>query len=208
MDRPSPKIHASENPIGLIKKGNNKENWIILGNQIKKWHELGKYKQYYTEHNGSTPYRVIINDKHVYVFLRDEEGDKYSTLVLDTKYDKLFIGKNVAKYSVYKGSYLGSTILIEFKNKYILISNKIYEFETKEPIIKFISIMGNSSVPYPFALTEHYAYCLMHEGGGFKYLERDFGDIDPYIVLYDFKKEWNKKSYNVKVKILNNGLKY
>jgi len=193
MDRPSPKIHASENPVGLIKKGANKENWIILGNNIKKWHELGKFKQYYTQHNGATPYRVIINDKHVYVFSQEN-----GSLALDTKYDKIFIGKNVAKYAVYKGSYTGSTILIELNNKYILISNKIYEFETKEPIIKFVSIMGNSNVPYPFALTQNYAYCL----NGFRYFERDFGDIDPYIVLYDFDKVWNKKIYRAKVKIL------
>ena len=208
MDRPSPKIHASENQIGLIKKGQNKENWIILGNNIKKWYELGKYKQYYTEHNGSSPYRVIINDKHVYAFLRDEDGDNYSKLVLDTKYDKVFIGKSLSKYSEYTKPFTGSTILIELKNKYILISNKIYEFETKEPILKFVSIMGNSSVPYPFALTENYAYCLMDDGSGFKYFDRNFGDIDPYIVLYDFDKKWNAKINNVKVKKINNGTKY
>jgi len=207
MDRPSPKIHASENPIGLIKKGNNGDNWIILEkNKIKKWYELGQYKQYYTQHNGSKPYRVVINATHIYAFLHDENWDinAYPTLALDIKYDKVFIGKNVVKYAEYNGSYIGSTILIKVGNKYILISNKIYEFETKEPVLKFVSIMGNSNVPYPFALTKHYAYCL----NGFRYFDRDFGDIDPYIVLYDFEKVWNKKIYRVKTKIINNGLQY
>ena len=69
MNRKSPAIHASENPVGKIKKGVDKNNWIILEkNNIKKWYLLGKYKKYYTQDNGSKKYKVVINDKHIYIF--------------------------------------------------------------------------------------------------------------------------------------------
>lgn len=45
MNRKSPSIHASENEIGKISTGNDKNNWIILEkNKIKRWYLLGKYK--------------------------------------------------------------------------------------------------------------------------------------------------------------------
>ena len=69
MVRKSPAIHASENEIGKISIGNDKNNWIILEkNKIKKWYLLGKYKKYYTLDNGSKKYKVIINDKNIYIF--------------------------------------------------------------------------------------------------------------------------------------------
>ena len=71
------------------------------------------------------------------------------------------------------------------------ICDKIFKFKTKEPINKFVSQMVNSFVVYPFALTENYAYLIIEN----VYLQRDFGDIDPYEVYYDFKKEWNHKSF-------------
>ena len=54
--------------------------------------------------------------------------------------------------------------------------------------------MGNNFVVYPFALTNNYAYLIIEN----VYLERDFDDKEPYEVYYDFKKKWNRKSYNYK----------
>jgi hypothetical protein len=59
--------------------------------------------------------------------------------------------------------------------------------------------MGNSSVVYPFALTENYAYLIIEN----VYMKRDFGDIDPYEVYYDFKKIWNRKVYKFSSKKIN-----
>ena len=69
MSRQAPSIHASENPIGLIKKGNNGEYWIIIksGNN-KKWVMLGKYKKYKTIDNGSIKYTVIFSKTKILVF--------------------------------------------------------------------------------------------------------------------------------------------
>jgi hypothetical protein len=91
----------------------------------------------------------------------------------------------------------GSSILVEIKkNSYIFIGTKIIEFNTLEPIVEFHSIMGNSSVVYPFALTNNYAYLMLKN----VFLKHDFGDKDPYDVYYNFKKTNNKYTQ----KIINN----
>ena len=93
MNRKSPTAHAAENKIGQIKKGNDINNWIILEkNNVKRWYLLGKYKKYYTMDNGTNKYKIIINDKNIYVFYDEPE---YETLVYNIKnYKNIFIGKN------------------------------------------------------------------------------------------------------------------
>jgi hypothetical protein len=198
MNRKSPSIHASENPVGKIKIGNDKNNWIILEkNNIKKWYLLGKYKKYCTEDNGNKKYKIIINDNHIYIF-SNSEG--YDILTYEIKnYKNIFIGKNTKKYRIYDGLFIGSSILVEIKkNTYIFIGNKITKFITNEPIIEFHSIMSNSSVVYPFALTNNYVYLMIEN----VYLKRDFDDNDPYEVYYDFKKKWKRSSYKYKLEKL------
>ena len=199
MVRKSPSIHASENQIGKISIGNDKNNWIILEkNKIKRWYLLGKYKKYYTLDNGIEKYKVIISEKNIYIFSNNEIKLKLS------KNKQIFIGKNTKKYSVYNWLFSGSSILVEIKkNSYIFIGTKIIEFNTLEPIIEFHSIIGNSSVVYPFALTNNYAYLILEN----VYLKRDFDDKDPYEVYYDFKKIWKRLSYKYTQKLRDSLIK-
>ena len=197
MVRKSPSIHASENQIGKISIGNDKNNWIILEkNKIKKWYLLGKYKKYYTLDNGSKKYKVIISDKNIYIFPNnlDYISDWISIKHQQSQNKQIFIGKNTKKYSVYDGLFSGSSILVEIKkNSYIFIGTKVIEFNTLEPIIEFHSIMSNSSVVYPFALTNNYAYLMLNN----IYLKRDFDDKDPYDVYYNFKKTNSKYTQKI-----------
>jgi hypothetical protein len=166
----------------------------------------GKTKTYYTIYNGIHPYKIVIDKFNVYIFAKNKFDDEYLKLIILKKIDikKIWIGKNTAKYSMksYKNNkYEGSTILLEFEDKCIYIGNlNILSFNINETIIEFHSIMGNNLVVYPFILTENYAYCFDDK---IKRLDRDFGDIDPYIVLYDFNKKWNKPVKIIKSKILN-----
>ena len=134
MVRKSPSIHASENQIGKISIGNDKNNWIILEkNKIKKWYLLGKYKKYYTLDNGSKKYKVIISDKNIYIFpINLDYIFEWITVKRQQIQNKqIFIGKNTKKYSVYDGLFSGSSILIEIKkNSYIFIGTKVIEFIT------------------------------------------------------------------------------
>ncbi len=40
------------------------------------------------------------------------------------------------------------------QNKYVFIGEKIYEFTSQEEIITFLSPIGGSDVPFPFAISE------------------------------------------------------
>ena len=200
MSRQAPSIHASENPIGLIKKGNNGEYWIIIksGNN-KKWVMLGKYKKYKTIDNGSIKYTVIFSKTKILVFenvlnsinLKKNVLNLKKIIKLD-KNSKIFIGKNSSKYSNYSKPYTGSAILICTKpNNYIFIGTQIRSFKTKEPIKLFYSIMSNGEVVYPFALSKNYAYIFNGANNKFNYFDLllangdkiDINKISPYDYL-------------------------
>lgn len=55
-----------------------------------------------------------------------------------------------------------SSVLIEFPNKkYMFVGTEIYEFETEEFITNYYSMIGNSDVPYPVALSKNYVYLML-----------------------------------------------
>lgn len=157
---------------------------------------MNNHKTYYPIRNGGDNiYKVeVLKTKIIITNLENEK--KYEI----NKYKKIFIGKNSKKYSSYDKLFTGSSILVKIGElEYIYICDRIVKFNTKEPIEKFYSIMGNDFFVYPFALTESYAYLIIES----VYIARDFGDIDPYVVHYDFKKVWNRKSYKFSSKKVN-----
>ena len=148
------------------------------------------YKKYYPIRNGGdSKYEVDVMKTKIIV--TDIESKKKYTI---KKYKNVFIGKSTDKYdSRYaKQPLTGCSILVEIKSlEYVYICEKVFRFKTIEPITVFVSQMGNNSVVYPFGLTEKYAYLIIEN----VYLRRNFGDIDPYQVYYDFKKYYDRKSY-------------
>jgi hypothetical protein len=150
-------------------------------------------EKYTTMWNGAKMYNVMVSKNEIVICKNDIE------LHTIKNYFKVFIGKNVKKYSQYKEQFIGNTLIIEIKPcSYMYIGKVIRTFELKEPILKYVSTMGNSGVPYPFAITENDVILL----NDFDILKKDFGDIDPYIVLYDFDKKYKKKSIKLKFKSL------
>jgi hypothetical protein len=151
-------------------------------------------KTYYTlEPGGGKAYEVNIMKTKIIVHKIDDRNKEY----LITNYKKVFVGKNSKKYGPNRHLNIGLSILVEVKEKeYIFISHLIHKFKTLEKIDKFYSQVGNSWFLYPFALTKTYAYLLIEN----KYIFRNFGDIDPYLVYYDHKGAWNRKSYDFKMK--------
>ncbi len=146
-------------------------------------------KTYFPIRNGGdSKYKVEVFKTKI--IITDLESPKTYEI---NQYKKVFIGKNSKKYGPYDKPYTGSSILVEIAHlEYIYICDRVFKFKTKEPINKFVSTMGNGFCVYPFALTEHYAYLVIEN----VYIKRDFGDLDPYEVYYDFKKVWNRKSFN------------
>jgi hypothetical protein len=151
-------------------------------------------KTYQTlEPGGGKVFEVVVMKTKVLVYKVEDKIQVYEI----KNYKKVFVGKNSKKYGAHSKPFTGLSILVEVKDReYIFISHAITQFKTLEPIETFYSQMGNNWFLYPFALTSTYAYLLIEN----KYIKRDFGDLDPYQVYYDFKKVWNRKSYTFKMK--------
>ena len=139
-----------------------------------------KSKTYYTHDNGGRPFKVVIKDKKVYVYKYknyDETTDTDLYSEKSIKYEKkdyfkckkIFIGKSPKnKSTILSGGYgpkfTGNSILLQItKNKYIFIGYKIFSFTSKSEIKKFVSPVGNSDVPYPYAIDIDGRYYLMIE---------------------------------------------
>ena len=82
--------------------------------------------------------------------------------------------------------YLGNSILLQVsKNKYIFIGYKIYSFLTNVQIVKFVSPVGNSTVPYPYAINSkgYYYFMLANKSIDVAIVPRGFKN-DPYDYYY------------------------
>ncbi len=85
-------------------------------------------------------------------------------------------------------SFKGNSILVKLDDdKYIYIGESIFKFKAKDRIINYLSPVGNSGVPYPYAVGEKYLYPMFYP---IRYGEKD--DKVPY-----FKKNYDKNPYIV-----------
>ena len=118
-------------------------------------------KVYITHDNGNSPFRVEDDGKSVVVFRQrfDFDTKKYNVIkeVYRTPYKKLFVGEDPYKFSVVWEPWMrGNSILLHLGGlKYVFIGHNIMSFEIDkddEEIVKYISSMGNSGVPYPYAI--------------------------------------------------------
>lgn len=138
---------------------------------------------YYTLDNGGRCFRVIINRTssrvRVYqckeaflderVICRKSNRVKQSNAVLlDVHPRKIFIGcsekDEMTLFSLGFGKeFDGNSILLHMnKQKYIWIGDSIKTFRSKSEIIAFSSPVGNSGVPYPYAIdSEKRIYLLI-----------------------------------------------
>ncbi|KXZ54008.1 hypothetical protein GPECTOR_5g119 [Gonium pectorale] len=84
--------------------------------------------------------------------------------------------------------YGGNSVLIHLGGRrYVYVGSMIFAFTALDEIVDYVSTMGNSAVPYPFAIGTNNAYCLLeatylpdHVLERYSAKERE----DPYTVLY------------------------
>lgn len=168
--RNSPPYRANDCK-NLIKKGNDGLSYISSPdkNGIYKWKinsDTKKPKKIIN--NGSIMYVAFIKpDLRIEVYTNLYSDDKLHNpdkKILDMSYIKLFLGDNLLNdpKSGKKGKFIGNSILIQTeKNKYVYIGTEIYSFKTKEDINKYYSPVGNSGVPYPYAVGKTLTYFML-----------------------------------------------
>lgn len=141
-------------------------------------------QSYLIHDNGGRPYRVQIEGKYVLVYKQGtwahDQTKTDETVIMEFKgCQKIFIGKDTSDNQAD-----GNTILLqpdETKNVYFLISRNIYKFETVEPVLDFFSPIGNSDVPYEFAVTKNWLYLTTAK---VRITRRAEYEAEPYMAHY------------------------
>ena len=197
----------------ILEKRNTENNYEYKC--IERTHK--NWKHYLIHDNGARPYCVYISDKNkidVYKVdknLVENENDYgkphiYTKLIVSYEAEKIFIGESplneMTEFSLgYGPNFDGNSILVYLNdNKYVFIGSKIYSFKTTNPIVKFVSPVGNSDVPYPYAIDTEENYYFLIAYGILKVEDKSY-ESNPYIYYYKKLKEI-KESENVEHMII------
>ena len=114
---------------------------------------------------------------------RYDELDIFVNLIKCYKTLEVWIGTSseneMTRYSGgYGDKWDGNSILLRIENvpegenvlqenrtngfRYVHIGIDMFEFVTDQPVIKYISSVGNNCVPYPYAETQDWCYCMLN----------------------------------------------
>lgn len=150
---------------------------------IKKQKLSSRNKIYYVHDNGARPFKVIANNKGLFIYKNTFDPTVDSDYedtddIDDTDYeytDKpiLKIKKFIGYWSGYDTSEYkshGNSILVQLsKYDYIFIGKIVYSFKTNDVITDYVSYLGNSDVPYPVAFGEENLYFMVE----YQYISHD-----------------------------------
>jgi hypothetical protein len=142
--------------------------WVPAGTQTRKAPK--GVKTYKIHDNGATPFVVEDDGKGVTVFktvYAKGVYDKYTIgdPVLQQPYQKIFVGDNDSRLPTFekKGWAKGNTLLVVVSpTKLLYIGSRLYTFEPVkgDTIQAYYSPVGNSDVPYPWAVGTTHTYLL------------------------------------------------
>lgn len=146
-----------------------------------------QHTTYYTHDNGSRPYKVEIIGGKVFVYT-ELKHDLDSNLVtynsrpiIGIGAEKILIGKSPHNET---SDFDGNSILLYVGgNTHIYIGHEIYQFVSYNPIVNYVSPIGNNDSPYPYAVCANGDILLMLEK--VRLLNPQMGEYtDPYSYYY------------------------
>lgn len=154
--------------------------------------------RYEIHDNGGRPFSVEINGMRVSVWKHEVDFEKRDGKFVDIVHppkhlfdftaNEIFIGKKSPKggYDGLKPKQAeGNSILLHVGQKYIYIGSEIYEFSPKagDTIQTYYSDIGNSDVPYPYAVGNTHIYIMLDKVA----VEKSFFNMkkDIYDQYYD-----------------------
>lgn len=127
-----------------------------------------------TRYNGGRPYQVEFHMSHNHVLVHGQD------VTLKLPFLDIYVGITNCEYMLEHG---GSCMLLRISTThYAFIGHEIWVFEPKKPIHIFVAEMGNSGVPYPYAIDELNNYYLFAEEVVLLSLEQD--EKNPYNYYY------------------------
>ena len=130
----------------------------------------------YTWDNFGTAAKVEITDREVKVYKNvtpdeiydqyigrlgtTEEGRQYmqfDLVYIIPDYEKVFIGLDLAENKD------GNSLLVKKGETYYYIGEMLYSFTPTDEILAYLSPIGNSGVPSPYAIGEKYIYLMTEQ---------------------------------------------
>lgn len=176
-------------------------------------------QRYYTLDNGTRHYMVEISakDREICVGrlrLDIDEAENsmkpknYEHILDVSNFDKVMLGNDPFIKHTKKFPTKGNSILVKgTSTKYLFIGSNVISFETPQGdvIYKFVSPIGNSGVPYPYALGKKFVYLLIENVyipySAFVNKKRDV-NWDPYHEYYNHSgRTANAKSAAKKLRV-------
>ncbi len=146
--------------------------------------------------NGAPAFEVTLRDNVVdvkrCVTTRDSGGGEETRACVTLRPKRVFVGRSLrnpmTEFSGGHGpKFLGNTILLEFAgNRYVHVGESVVGFRTRAPIAWFLSPVGNSGVPSPYACDAEGSILLL--GSGFALVAPPYPDevlLDPYGAMFD-----------------------
>jgi hypothetical protein len=145
-------------------------------------------KSYAIHDNGGRPFRVDIQGNKVTVYMTKVTFEKVDgefkdiihppKQILEFTTDAVFVGKKSpgGGYDGLKPKEAeGNTVLLEVGEKYVYIGSEIYQFSPikGDSIEKYYSDVGNSDVPYPYAIGKTHVYIMLDKVA----VEKSFFDM-------------------------------
>ncbi len=133
-------------------------------------------RTYKIHDNGGRPFHVKVRGNDVEIWKNmdtyEVKGGKFVDIHKDPKklydwtVDDVFVGKKSpgGGYDGLKAREAdGNSILLKKGSKYVYIGSEIYEFTPLDgdTIEKYYSNIGNSDVPYPYAIGQKYIYLMI-----------------------------------------------
>ena len=176
-------LGASKN-CGITNKGMHKLNVnLIQYFDNLKINRNGMQNAYRTLDNGGRPFLVVVNvnEKTVNIYMKEKRCpwmkgniNNYNKFVRTYNYLEIMIGSGwdptlaaiigmTPEHPDYKNAEHNSFLLKIKEKRYVHIGYKIYEFSTLDNITEFHSPVGNSLVPYPYAIGEKNVYMLLED---------------------------------------------
>lgn len=188
------------------KKYKNKKNTSSFINK----EDLTQNKKVYTIiDNGGTPFKVIANNKGIYIYKlmsyvdkKENEPYEYNEIRYEYTNEPIHTIKNFIGYwyGVDTGPFnkSKSSILVQIsKRKYISIGMEIISFSTSDTIIDFSAYLGNNDVPYPMAFSLNKVYLLLEKVEIEKKLLSTEVNLANVIEIYEeLYSDRKKKNYN------------
>ena len=132
--------------------------------------------------NGGVPFIVYVYAQERRVSIVGNGGDpRYDSLSM--QYLEIFPGVDPDE-----PDYLGNTVLLQIAPRiyYYIGGRDSFLFKTDDKIVEYFSPIGNSDVPYPYAVGTRNVYLMIEDGyiGIDKFEKQGRVPADPYSIFY------------------------